>query len=285
MAIDTTQAEKFEYPGEEEVSEPPRVPPAWRRSPWLRPHLLWAMAGGVVGYLIGHWLGNVIAGGYPQTVGASDLNSIAIVLGLSFGVLGWMAGIGGLSYPVAKILGYELSPPPPETTWVRYFRMTDDHKVVGWQYAVGVLMFLFTGGLLAMLIRTELLSPTSHVFGPGTYIAIVSEHGTIMMMMASSAVVGPLGNWLVPLMIGSRRMAYPRVEAFSFWIFMAGYLVILSALFFGGFPTGWTGYAPLQTQAGGGMDSYLVGFAVIGIGMIWPGSTWPPPSSITAPPA
>ena len=48
-----------------------------------------------------------------------------------------------------------------------------------------------------------------------------------MMMMASSAVVGPLGNWLVPLMIGSRRMAYPRVEAFSFWIFMAGYLVIV----------------------------------------------------------
>ena len=72
-------------------------------------------------------------------------------------------------------------------------------------------------------------------------------------------------------MIGSRRMAYPRVEAFSFWIFMAGYLVILSALFFGGFPTGWTGYAPLQTQAAGGMDSYLVGFAVIGIGMILAG--------------
>ena len=149
--------------------------------------------------------------------------------------------------------------------------MTDDHKVVGMQYTVGVLLFLFTGGLLAMLIRTELLSPTNHVFGPGTYIAIVGEHGTIMMMMASSAVVGPLGNWLIPLMIGSRRMAYPRVEAFSFWIFMAGYLVILSALFFGGFPTGWTGYAPLQTQAAGGMDAYLVGFAVIGIGMILAG--------------
>ena len=140
-----------------------------------------------------------------------------------------MAGIGGLNYPLAKMLGYELSP-PPRKSWVRYFRMTDDHKVVGWQYAVGVLLFLFTGGLLAMLIRTELLSPTNHVFGPGTYIAIVGEHGTIMMMMASSAVVGPLGNWLIPLMIGSRRMAYPRVEAFSFWIFMAGYLVILSAL-------------------------------------------------------
>ena len=122
-----------------------------------------------------------------------------------------------------------------------------------------------------MGIRTELLSPTNHVFGPGTYIAIVGEHGTMMMMMASSAVVGPLGNWLIPLMIGSRRMAYPRVEAFSFWIFMAGYLVIMTALPLGGFPTGWTGYAPLQTQANPGMDSYLVGFAVIGIGMIMAG--------------
>jgi cytochrome c oxidase subunit 1 len=72
-------------------------------------------------------------------------------------------------------------------------------------------------------------------------------------------------------MIGSRRMAFPRVEAFSFWIFMAGYAVILTALPLGGFPTGWTGYAPLQTQASGGMDSYLVGFAVIGIGMILAG--------------
>jgi len=153
------------------------------------------------------------------------------------------------------------------------FRVGRHHPfaVVGMQYAIGVLLFLFTGGLLAMLIRTELLSPTTHVFGPGTYIEIVSEHGTIMMMMASSVVVGTLGNWLVPLMIGSRRMAYPRVEAFSFWIFMAGYVVILSAPFLGGFQTGWTGYAPLQTQAAAGMDAYLVGFAVIGIGMICAG--------------
>jgi cytochrome c oxidase subunit 1 len=214
VAIDTTPLGEVEYPGEEGVGAPPRPPAGWRRSQWLRPNIIWAVVGAVVGYLIGHWLGNIIAGGYLQTVGASDENDVAVVLGLVLGVTGWMAGIGGLTYPLAKVLGYELSPAPPESSWVRYFRMTDDHKVVGWQYAVGVLTFLFTGGLLAMLIRTELLSPTSHVFGPGTYIAIVSEHGTIMMMMASSAVVGPLGNWLVPLMIGSRRMAYPRVESF-----------------------------------------------------------------------
>ncbi len=226
MAIDTTVGE-FEYPGEEEDLDTPLGPPrsGWR-SDWLRPNVLWAMAGGVVGYLIGHWLGNVIASGYQQVQGSGQ-NDVAIVLGLSLGVAGWMAGIGALNYPLAKVLGYELSPAPPQQSWVRYFRMTDDHKVVGMQYTVGVLLFLFTGGLLAMLVRTELLSPTNHVFGPGVYIALVGEHGTIMMMMASSAVVGPLGNWLVPLMIGSRRMAFPRVEAFSFWIFMAGYLVIL----------------------------------------------------------
>ena len=127
------------------------------------------------------------------------------------------------------------------------------------QYLVAVLGFLFTGGLLAMAIRTELLSPTNHIIGPGTYISIVGEHGTIMMMMASSLVVGPLGNCLVPLMIGSRRMAFPRVEAPRFWLFTAGYFVILAALALGGFPTGWTGYAPLQTQAAVGMDAYLVG--------------------------
>jgi cytochrome c oxidase subunit 1 len=263
MAIDTTEQPPPEYPGEEAT----RQHPISTRSEWLRPHMGWAIVGGVAGYLFGHWLGNVIASGYANVQGSGQ-NDTAIVLGLTFAVVGWLIGIGALNYPVTKMLGREPPPAIPERSWVRYFRMTDDHKVVGLQYTVGVLLFLFTGGLLAMAIRTELLSPTNHVFGPGTYIAIVSEHGTIMMMMASSAVVGPLGNWLVPLMIGSRRMAFPRVEAFSFWIFMAGYAVIVTALPLGGFPTGWTGYAPLQTQAAGGMDAYLVGFATIGIGMI-----------------
>ena len=263
MAIDITETPGTDFPGETPIHQP-----AMRRgSEWLRPHMGWAVVGAVVGYLLGHWFGNIIYGQntVPQNTGQ---NNVAIVLGLAFGVAGWLAGIGALTYPLAKLVGREPPPPVPETGWMRYFRYTEDHKVVGMQYLIGVLTFLFTGGLLAMAIRTQLLSPTTHVFGPDTYIAIVGEHGTIMMMMATSAVVGPLGNWLTPLMIGSRRMAFPRLESFSFWIFSAGYLVILSALAFGGFPTGWTGYAPLQTQASGGMDSYLVGFAVIGIGMI-----------------
>ena len=252
MAIDTTQVGDFEYPGEEgeEVgTHPPALrpgdaPTGSARTSCGPSSAVWSAISSATGWATSSPAGTPRCRTRARTTSPS-------CSGCRSEWPGWMAGIGALNYPLAKILGYELSPHPPEPTWARYFRMTDDHKVVGMQYAVGVLLFLFTGGLLAMLIRTELLSPTNHVFGPGTYIAIVGEHGTIMMMMASSAVVGPLGNWLIPLMIGSRRMAYPRVEAFSFWIFMAGYLVIVSALFFGGFPTGWTGYAPLQTQAAG----------------------------------
>jgi cytochrome c oxidase subunit 1 len=263
MALDIAQPTDLGRGG---AAEPP--PPAVRRRPaWLSQHVGTAVVGAVAGYALGHWLGNVIASGFAN-VQTSGENDVAIVLGLALGVLGWLAGIGVLNYPLAKIVGREPQPSEYTTSWTRYLRLTQDHKVVGLQYLVGVLTFLFTGGLLAMGIRTELLNPVNHIFGPGTYIAVVGEHGSIMMMMASSLVIGPLGNWLVPLMIGSRRTAFPRVEAFSFWIFSAGYLVILTALPLGGFPTGWTGYAPLQTQATGGMDSYLVGFAVIGIGMI-----------------
>ena len=238
-----------------------------RKPAWMSQHAGTALLGAVAGYALGHFAGNMIAAG-QAVVQDNGENNVAIVLGLSFGVLGWLAGAGMLNSPVAKLMGRDPAPQPMAANWTKYFRPTLDHKVVGLQYMVVVLLFFFTGGLLAMAIRTELLNPTSHIFGPGQYIETVGEHGTIMMMMASSIVVGPLGNWLVPLMIGSRKMAFPRVEAFSLWIFAAGYLVIISALPLGGFPTGWTGYASLQTQATVGMDAYLVGFAVVGIGMI-----------------
>ncbi len=254
-------------PAKPAVGHPPATA---RRSPWFGQNVFTAMLGGVAGYALGHWIGNTIAFGYPNTAGNGE-NDVAIVLGLTLGTVGFLLGSGSLNYPFAKLIGREPLPPVPETTWVRYLKFTTDHKVVGLQYLFGVLLFFFTGGLLAMAIRTELLTPANHVFGPGTYIAVVGEHGTIMMMMASSVVVGPLGNFLVPLMIGARRTAFPRLEAASFWTFFAGYFVILAALPLGGFPTGWTGYAPLQTQATGGMDAYLVGFAVIGAGMIMAG--------------
>jgi cytochrome c oxidase subunit 1 len=261
-------------PEVEEGSTLVPIPPAEGGGPqegvrprWLSQHVGTALICAAIGYAIGHWFGNYISSDYIY-IANSGSNSVADFLALAFGVVGWLAGIGSLNYPAAKLIGREAKPQVTVDHWSKFVRFSMDHKVVGLQYIVGVLLFLFTGGLLAMAIRTELLNPTTHVFGPGTYIEIVSEHGTIMMMMASSLVVGPLGNYFVPLMIGARRTAFPRIEAFSFWVFMAGYGVIVSALPYGGFPTGWTGYAPLQTQAGVGMISYLFGFAVIGVGMM-----------------
>src|SRR5665213_1515862 len=240
---------------------------SWTQRPgWMSQHLGTALVGAALGYWLGHWFGNYISSDYSY-VANSGQNSIADTLALVMGVVGWLAGIGVLNYPLAKIAGREGKELEDVKDWTRYVRLSSDHKVVGLQYVVSVLLFFFTAGLLAMAIRTELLSPTFHMFSADTYIKIVSEHGTMMMMMASSIVVGPLGNYLVPLMIGSRRMAFPRIESFSFWLFTAGYLVIFSALPYGGFPTGWTGYAPLANQAGPGMVSYLFGFAIIGVAM------------------
>ncbi len=237
------------------------------RRPWLSQNIFTALIGAVAGYFLGHLIGNVIAGNYP-VVTTMGVNNVSITLGLVLAVVGWLIGIGAFNYAAAKVVGLEPAKEEESVGWQRYFKMTLDHKVVGLQYLIAVLGFFFTAGLFAEAFRTELLTPYTHVFGPDIYLQLVSEHGTMMMMTATSLVVGPFGNYLVPLMIGSRGMAFPRIEAASLWIFTAGYGVILTAPIYGGFNTGWTGYAPLQTQDKGGMDAYLVGFAVIGTGMI-----------------
>src|ERR1700740_2941940 len=93
----------------------------------------------------------------------------------------------------------------------------------------------------------------------------------MMMMMMTSVVVGPFGNYLVPLMIGSKRVAFPRIEALSFWLTPCAYVILLSSFLLGGFPTGWTGYAPLSVQAGEGMDAYAFAFGLMGISIILAG--------------
>ena len=122
-----------------------------------------------------------------------------------------------------------------------------------------------------MAIRTELLSPTYHIMSASSYLMVVGEHGTMMMMMMSSVVLGPFGQYFVPLMIGSKRMAFPRIEALGFWLTPPAYVILLSGILLGGFPTGWTGYAPLNIQAGAGMDTYAIAFGLMGISMILAG--------------
>jgi cytochrome c oxidase subunit I len=239
---------------------------------WMRPAFHTALIGGVAGYLIGHWLGNFLASGYAQNA-LSDSNDVPIVLGYALGTFGWLAGLG-----VFNDLGRMLTGKPlpdiehaPAGGLAKYFRYTLDHKVVGIQYLFGMITYFLTGGLFAMAIRTELLSPTYHILSPTNYLMVVGEHSTMMMMMMSSVILGPLGQYFAPLLIGSKRMAFPRIEALGFWLTIPAYFILLSGVLLGGFPTGWTGYMPLGLQSGVGQDSYYFAFGLMGISMIMAG--------------
>ncbi len=230
-----------------------------------------ALIGAVLGYLIGHWLGNFLASDYQQ-IPSSDTSDMPVVLGYACGVVGWLAGLGVFNDLLGQMIGRVRREREVEAASgvARYFRYSLDHKVVGIQYLVGMIIYFLTGGLFAMAIRTELLSPSYHVLDPNAYLMVVGEHGTMMMMM-TSVILGPLGNYLVPLMIGSKRVAFPRMEALSFWLTPAAYIVLLSGILFGGFPTGWTGYGTLSLQAGQGMNAYAVAFGLMGISIILAG--------------
>src|SRR5499425_3466511 len=239
---------------------------------WMRPAFHTGLIGGVAGYLLGHWLGNFLSSGYAQNP-LSDTNDVPIVLGYAFATIGWLAGLGVFNDLGRLVLG---KPTPdyqyePAGGLAKYFRYTLDHKVVGIQYLFGMIAYFLTGGLFAMAIRTELLSPTYHILSPSNYLMVVGEHSTMMMMMMSSVILGPLGQYFAPLLIGSKRMAFPRIEALGFWLTIPAYFILLSGILFNGFPTGWTGYAPLSLQSGSGQDSYYFAFGLMGISMILAG--------------
>ena len=184
-------------------------------------------------------------------------------------MIGFLVGLGFLNYPVQRMLGHPPSLREKEAAGAsRYFTLCTDHKVVGIQYLIGIGVFIFIGGLNAMLIRFELLRPTHLVWNGNNYLTLVGIHGTMMMGMMTSGILGPFANYLVPLMIGSRRMAFPRIEALTFWLLMAAGTILMTSLVFGGFPTGWTGYAPLNEQANMGIDAYIAFFALVGISMM-----------------
>ena len=241
---------------------------------WMRPAIHTALIGAVLGYVVGHWLGNFLSSSYARNA-LSDTNDFPIVLGYVLGTVGWLGGLGVFNDLLRQMLGRPVPVLEEEheaaTGVARFFRYSLDHKVVGIQYLVGMIIYFCTAGLFAMAIRTELLSPTYHVFNASTYIEVVGEHGTMMMMLMSSVVLGPFGNYLMPLMIGSKRMAFPRLEALSFWLTPAAFIVLLSGILLGGFPFGWTGYAPLSVQASQGADAYAVAFGLMGISIILAG--------------
>ena len=232
----------------------------------------WGIVLGIVGAFIGFVVGAQIGEHLVPADANSTGSNAALIIGYVGSAIGFLAGMGFFNYPIARLMG---QPRPTEADeaflygeeggWKRYFRLNVDHKAVGMQYLVTIIAFLMLGGLGAMFIRAELLQPEPSFTSAESYLTIVGLHSVIMIFMASAAIIGPLGNYFVPIMIGSRSMAFPRLEALTFWLLPPAALILLSSIFLGGFPTGWTGYAPLADEAVRGMDGYLVAFTLVGI--------------------
>jgi len=191
--------------------------------------------------------------------------------GLFGWALGFSIGIGVFDGPVRWLLGRELTHADAEYLagknlgWQRYFKYTTDHKVVGIQYLVAAMVTLGFGGLLAMLIRTELGVTWAEVFTPSIYNSIIGTHGIAMIIAMIVIVMGPVGNFIVPMMIGARDMAFPRLNALSLWLFVIALVCLISSLFVGGVQDGWSVYQPLAAQSPPGMLGYQMTIIIFAI--------------------
>src|SRR4051794_14496701 len=123
---------------------------------------------------------------------------------------------------------------------------TVDHKVIGRRYMVTAFVFLCLGGLIAVLMRIQLSQPENRMIGPDLYNQLFTMHGTTMMFLFAVPVMDAVGIYLVPLMVGTRNIAFPRLNAFSYWVFLLGGIFLwVSFVLNVGPDNGWFSYVPL----------------------------------------
>jgi cytochrome c oxidase subunit 1 len=157
--------------------------------------------------------------------------------------------------------------------------VTTDHKKIGLMYIAASLLFLLVGGVEVLLIRIQLARPESNFLSPEQFNQLFTLHGTTMIFFVAMPILFGFGNYLIPLMIGARDMAFPRLNAFSFWIFLFGALLLYYSLLGGkglyggsGIPDqGWFAYAPLTSIAfskSHAADYWALGIFVSGLGTI-----------------
>jgi cytochrome c oxidase subunit 1 len=148
---------------------------------------------------------------------------------------------------------------------------TTDHKRIGILYIVTSLAFFVAGGLIALIMRMQLASSNADVVSGQTYSELFTMHGTTMVFLVVVPVWAGFANYLVPLMIGARDVAFPKLNAFSYWMFLLGGLVLYSSWFASGgaASSGWTSYAPLSARtAGNGQDLWILALHLLTISSI-----------------
>jgi cytochrome c oxidase subunit 1 len=168
--------------------------------------------------------------------------------------------------------------------------LTGDHKRIAILYLISITFFFVIGGVLAGLIRLELLTPASDLMATDTYNKVFSMHGIIMVFLfLVPSVPATIGNFLIPLMVGARDLAFPKINLLSWYLYMVGGIFILAAMVLGGVDTGWTFTTPLSTHylnthvVTAAMGIFFAGFSSIFTGLNFivtihrmraPGMTW-----------
>jgi cytochrome c oxidase subunit 1 len=156
-----------------------------------------------------------------------------------------------------------------EKTGLWSWLTTVDHKRIGILYGATAFFFFLLGGLEALIIRIQLARPDNNFIDPDTYNQLFTMHGTTMIFLAIMPLSSMFFNYLIPLMIGARDVAFPRLNAFSYWVFLFGGLYLNASFLFGAAPDmGWYGYANLtsrQFSPGPNVDFWNMGLQVLGV--------------------
>ncbi len=158
---------------------------------------------------------------------------------------------------------------PTHPTGVWSWITTVDHKRIGILYGVTAFILFMTGGLEALLMRVQLARPGQEFISPEVYNQLFTMHGTTMIFLAIMPMGAAFFNYIIPLQIGARDVAFPRLNAFSFWTFLAGAIMLKLSWFLGGAPNaGWFGYAPITGEVynpGQGIDFWIMSLQLLGI--------------------
>jgi cytochrome c oxidase subunit I len=156
------------------------------------------------------------------------------------------------------------------TGWTSWLTTTD-HKRIGILYLVTAFVFFIVGGTEALLMRLQLAVPENTFLGPATYNQIMTMHGTTMVFLFVVPMMSGFANYFVPLQVGARDMAFPRVNALSYWLFLFGGMVFYASLFWEPPEAGWTSYTPLSSEAysaSGGIDAWIFLIHLTGLSSI-----------------
>ncbi len=192
--------------------------------------------------------------------------------------------------PVPEVITHEVTVPRQSKRWVEWI-LTTDHKKIGIMYLILTFVFFMLGGVEALMMRLQLSEPNNTLLSGQTYNQLLTLHGTTMIFLFVVPVMAGFGNYFVPLMIGARDMAFPRLNALSFWLLLAGGLVFYATLFWQPPEAGWWSYPPLSELAfspSGGQDAWIflihltglssllgaINFYATIVNMRAPGMTW-----------